>query len=189
LPAETVEKMYFGRALSAEEEKMAARTPIVTEQLLGNIPRLEAVRGILAGYSKPYRRQPVPETDPSKLLVDLGAQILRVALDYDVLEAQGNTDSLVVDTMRGRADRYDPEVLAALVALRGGSTPRAEVREVPLSGLRVGMVCADDVKMLNGTLLVARGYEVTASLLERIRNFRGGTVKEPLRVIVPKPAS
>jgi hypothetical protein len=49
------------------------------------------------------------------------------------------------------------------------------------------MVCADDVKMLNGTLLVARGYEVTASFLERIRNFRAGTVKEPLRVIVAKP--
>jgi CheY-like chemotaxis protein len=188
LPPETVEKLYFGRALSVDEEKMAARLPVVTEQLLGNIPRLEAVRGILLSYTKPYRRLPAEETDPLKLLIDLGAQILRVATEYEVLEAQGNPDSLVIDTMRGRADRYDPEVLGALVALRGGDAPRIDVRELPLSGLRTGMVCADDVKMLNGTLLVARGYEVTAGLLERIRNFRAGTVKEPLRMIMPKVA-
>ncbi|MES1157760.1 MAG: HD domain-containing phosphohydrolase [Haliangium ochraceum] len=186
LPSETVEKMYFGRPVTPEEQKMIARVPAVTEQLLGNIPRLEVVQGILSSYSKPYRPLPATEVDPVKKLIDRGAQVLRVAVDFDVLEAQGSSDSLAVDTIRGRADRYDPEVIRALVAVKAGTGARATVREIPLTALRVGMVCADDVKMLTGTLLVTRGYEVTPSFLERIRNFRGGTVKEPLRVIVPK---
>jgi len=46
------------------------------------------------------------------------------------------------------------------------------------------MVFVDDVKMQNGMLLVARGYEVTPGFLERVRNLKPGTVKEPLRVVL-----
>jgi hypothetical protein len=43
-------------------------------------------------------------------------------------------------------------------------------------------VVEQDVMMTSGALLVARGYELTGSLLERLRNFRPGTVREPIRV-------
>jgi hypothetical protein len=45
-------------------------------------------------------------------------------------------------------------------------------------------VLVDDVKLQNGMLLVARGYEVTPSFIERVRNLKPGTVKEPLRVVL-----
>lgn len=184
LPAETAEKVYYGQALSGDEEKQISRLPAVTEQLLGNIPRLEAVREILATYAKPFRRSESPEKDPRRQLVARGAQLLGVAVDFDALEAQGNTVALVLDTMRGRAERYSPEALQALVAIRGSDVPRAEVRELPANAIRVGMVFAADVKTRSGMLLVTRGYEVTTGFLERLRNFGPGTVKEPLRVIV-----
>jgi len=41
--------------------------------------------------------------------------------------------------------------------------------------------------MHNGVLLVARGFEVTPGFVERVRNLKPGTIKEPLRVLV-KPA-
>ncbi len=50
--------------------------------------------------------------------------------------------------------------------------------------LRTGMVFADDVKMTNGTLLVARGYEVTPGFIERVRNFPDGALRGPLRIAV-----
>ena len=56
-----------------------------------------------------------------------------------------------------------------------------------LSSLKVGMVVAEDIRMVSGTLLVARGYEIAPSFLERARNFRAGTVKEPVRVFIPPP--
>ncbi|MEP7306142.1 MAG: response regulator [Acidobacteriota bacterium] len=61
LPAETLENVYYGRTLSADEEQMVARLPALTEQLLGRIPRLETVRAILSSCSKPYR-PPSPST-------------------------------------------------------------------------------------------------------------------------------
>jgi hypothetical protein len=75
-------------------------------------------------------------------------------------------------------------MLGALASVRGTIGSKDEVRELPLTGIRVGMVFADDVKTAGGTLLVARGYEVTAGFVERVRNFSHGTIKEPLRVIV-----
>ncbi|MEO5769708.1 MAG: hypothetical protein ABIS92_15250, partial [Polyangia bacterium] len=119
--------------------------------------------------------------------VDLMAQLLRAALDFDVLDGQGSSGALSLDTMRGRKDRYEPRVLDTLAELRGANGPRAGVREVFLSVLCVGMVFVDDVKTTTGTLLVARGFEVTQGFLERARNFKAGMVKEPLRVIL-RPA-
>jgi len=38
------------------------------------------------------------------------------------------------------------------------------------------------VRMASGALLVARGYEITRSFLERVANMTAGAIKEPLRV-------
>ena len=40
-----------------------------------------------------------------------------------------------------------------------------------------------------GTLLVARGFEVTPGFLERVRNLKPGTVKEPVRVTIRATSS
>lgn len=84
--------------------------------------------------------------------------------------------------------RYDAEVLEALCKVRGSGGLPEDVRELPLAGLRVGMVLAQDIKMQSGTLLVARGFEVTMGLLERMRNFGPGSVREPIRVVVSRKA-
>ena len=177
LPPETAEKVFYGHDLTEPEQKMVEKTSAITEELLANIPRLEGVREILATYGKPFRK---PAAAPVEL--ERSAQVLCVAIDFDLLETQGSSAAFAVETLRGRVDRYDPEVIAALAALRGAGVAR-EVRELPLSAIQVGMVFAEDVKMASGMLLVARGYEVTAGFLARARNFSKGTVKEPLRVI------
>jgi len=184
LPAETIEKVYYNHPLTPEEQKMVARAPAVTEQLVRNIPRLEPVAEILAAHVKPKRTAEALAGDPRKQHVDLMAQLLRAAVDFDTLDSQGSSGALSLDTMRGRKDRYDPRILEVLAALRGGSGPRSGVREVSLAVLCVGMVFVDDVKTSTGTLLVARGFEVTQGFLERARNFKVGMVKEPLRVVV-----
>jgi len=182
LPADTVEKLYFGRDLSPAESEMVARCPALTKQLLGNIPRLEAVLEILDRSAKPYHRVDA-KTDAPRALAERGGQLLKVATDFDVLVAQGHSPSRAVDTLRGRENTYDPEVIEALAKLRASTAVREDIRELPLSSVRVGMRMAEDVKMTNGTLLVARGYEATASFVERVRNFQPGVVKEPVRVV------
>lgn len=184
LPPETVEKLYYGQPLSEPEKETVNRLPHVTEQLLGNIPRLEAVRAMLAKAAKQYHHNDAPAEDGEKLLIARGAHMLKVVLDFDALETQGNPTELAIDTLRGRSQNYDAVTLEAFAAIRCGGAPKDDVRELPLTAVREGMVLAEDLKMSNGTLLAARGYEVTTSFVERARHFRPGTVKGPVRVIV-----
>ena len=74
-------------------------------------------------------------------------------------------------------------MLDALAAMHGRASGR-EVREVAVSGLKVGMVFAEDVRLASGMLLIARGHEVTPSLMARLENYPPRTVREPLRVII-----
>jgi response regulator RpfG family c-di-GMP phosphodiesterase len=185
LPPETLEKVYYGAALTPEEQAMLTRAPDVTEQLLSNVPRLEAVRDILANHAKPYKK-PERGNEPSReqSQVTRWTQMLRVAVDFDTLEAQGLSSALALTSLNGRADQYEPEVLSAFLSLFGQRKDGDKIRDISLGALRSGMVFAADVKMANGTLFVARGYEVTASFLERVRNFRAGSVREPLKVLI-----
>lgn len=187
LPADTVEKIYFGRPLTDAEQKMVARAPGLTEQLVRNIPRLEVVAELLETASKPRKKLEPGSGEPRKQQIDLAAQALRIALDFDDLEVQGSAMSLAIGTLKARPDRYEPRVVDALTEIRSAKGPVSEVREVSLALLTVGMVFVDDVKTHGGTLLVARGFEVTAGFVERARNFQSGTVKEPLRVLLRRP--
>ena len=57
--------------------------------------------------------------------------------------------------------------------------------DLSLHQLKPGMVFADDLRLMDGPLLVPRGYQVTDWFLTRLHNFRRGTVREPVRVRVP----
>jgi response regulator RpfG family c-di-GMP phosphodiesterase len=175
LPHETIVRLQAGHVLSPEERKMIGRLPAVTEQLLGHIPRLEDVRAILAGAAYPSTCGGNP--------VELGAAILRVAGELDDLEMRGSATHDAIEIVRGRP--YPAAVLAALRAIAGGDEPEDEIREIAptsLDVLRGGMVFAEDVKLVAGTLLVARGYMITAGFIERLRNLPEGALQGPLRV-------
>jgi HD-GYP domain-containing protein (c-di-GMP phosphodiesterase class II) len=181
LPPEVVEKLYQGGALTSAEEAMVKRVPAVTEQLLANIPRLEPVREILL-----YQHARFDGEGGTRKGADLpiGSRLLKLVTDFDVLETQGTRRALALDTLRSRRGWYDPELLAAINALLGSAEQQVVVEEVSLSGLVPGMCFAEDVRSREGALLIARGHEVTPSLIERIRNFsRNVGVREPLKMI------
>lgn len=185
LPQETVERMHLGESLTRDEEAMVARAPQVTEQLLEHIPRLEAVREILKAYPRSHPPLASNVAQDAHGLAIRGGQILRVAIDYDTWEARGEAPSRILDILRSHSGAYEATVLAALSQVRGVNDAKQEIRDLPVAALRVGMIIAEDVRFAHGTLLVGRGYEVTAGFVERAHNFRRGTVVEPIRVIVP----
>lgn len=188
LPADTIERMRTGHLLTADDTRMVKRAAEVTDQLLANIPRLEVVREMLTTAAAPPKLPRVEVPMAERSVADLGAQVLKVAADVDSLEARGEAATACLDLMRSRGDRYDPLVMRALEKVRGSAgAPRVELREVRLAALRPGMIFSRDVRLANGSLLVARGYEVTPGFLERMRNFGADTVQEPLHVMVPAP--
>jgi CheY-like chemotaxis protein len=184
LPHELCEKLEAKLPLSDDEQRMVDRAPTMTEQLLANIPRLEGVRAMLALHVKPPRRKLT--TDQGTQLIELGAHLLRVAIDIEALEST-RTDRSVspVRTLLARTDLYDAEVLEAVERLYHERPVRQVVTSVQAAGLRVGMVLAEDTRLVTGTLLVARGYEVTASFIERIKNFPPGMLSDAFRIVTP----
>ena len=69
LPPDTVERLYDGRPLRAQDVEMVKRLPAVTEQLLAHIPRLEPVRAILSSYSRNFAAD-----DPSSASIPVGRE-------------------------------------------------------------------------------------------------------------------
>jgi CheY-like chemotaxis protein len=186
LPHELCEKLEHRVALTAEEQRMVIRAPEMTEQLLANIPRLETVRAMLALHIRPPTRDPA--ADATTQLIQLGAHLLRVAIDLEALEPMRRdpTRSPFVE-LQVQTELYDPEVLEAVEQLYGerAHAPRFAIRIATSAGLQIGMVLAEDVRLHNGALLVARGYEVTSSFLERLKNFAPGVYVDEFRIAVP----
>jgi|SRR5581483_10418783 len=180
----TIEKVYAGEPLSETEEDTIGRLPEVVEDILGNIPRLEPVREILHYQNKHFDGTGFPADNVCGEVIPWGARALKVVLDLDALETEGYTESLAFDIMRGRKGWYDPEILASLADLRK-SAVEAQVCELPVGLLQVGMVLAQDVRTSKGMLFIARGQEVTASLLVKLRNLSQNFLADELiRVIV-----
>ncbi len=167
LPPELAERVRQGRPLTRAEQDLVARLPRVAEQLIASIPRLEAVRAILLHQNAPF----APDRDAARDAVPYGARLLKVAQDYDALQAQGMAPAVALDVLEGRERLYDPAVLAALRRVCGVEEQATVITEIRLADVHLGMIFATDVVSANGLLLVARGQEVTASLLERIRHL------------------
>ena len=171
LPAETASKLYHGAALSLSEQAIVDNLPTLTEKLLANIPHLEPVREILLYQDKHYDGQGPPPNKTCGDAIPWGARALKAISDFDVLESQGYSAEAALDTMRVRTGWYDPAMLKSLEKLRGGKPRDATVMKVPLQAVQPGMIFAEDVKTNSGLPLIARGQEVTPSLIERIRNL------------------
>jgi hypothetical protein len=118
-----------------------------------------------------------------------GARALRIALDFDLLEAGGNPAEQPMAVLRGREGWYDPQILEALAAMRGDSQEKTLMLERMVKDVTVGMTFGEDLKSGKGLLLIARGQEVTPALLERMRNFSAElAIREPVRMLLPNPA-
>jgi response regulator RpfG family c-di-GMP phosphodiesterase len=186
LPVPLVERLYAGERLEPDEEVLVRRLPQVAQQILSDIPRLEAVIQIISYMDKRYDGSGPVVSGPRGDALPWGARALKIILDYDVLETQGFSRSIALDTMRGRIGWYDPQILQTFAAQLGSPNQVFRVLEIGLNDVRPGMIFAADVRTRSGTLLIARGQEVTTGLAERIRNFpRSLSVNETVRVIDP----
>jgi response regulator RpfG family c-di-GMP phosphodiesterase len=186
LPTETTRKLYHGAALSTSEQVLVDNLPTLTEQLLANIPRLEPVREILHYQDKHYDGQGPPDNETCGDAIPWGARALKAVLDFDVLESQGYSAEVALDTMRLRTGWYDPAMLQALEKLRGEKPRESTVVKLPLHAVQSGMVFAQDVEICSGLLLIARGQEVTPSLVERIKNLAlNSKISDPVLVLLP----
>jgi response regulator RpfG family c-di-GMP phosphodiesterase len=181
LPAALVDKLYNGESLTPEEKTLAEGVPEVAMTLLENIPRLDPVIQILAALRW---------TDEQILrlgegTIGLGTRILSLVLEYDLLLTQGHATDVAVQTLRRRASRFGESLVEKFAQHLGAGSGRAEARQMPLKAVQPGMIIMQDIRTQLGTLLVARGFEVSNTFLERSRSFGPDLLNEVVKVQIP----
>ncbi len=183
LPANTALKIYNAQDLTSEEEDMVARLPLVTRQILGGIPRLEAIFEVLSCLELDYAPAVAPPGARTGQDIPLAARILRAANLLEALQTRGETPRHALEIARARKGELDPRVLDGFAAVCDDGAMDFRTRSVHLFELHQGMVLASDIVSERGMLLVPSGQDITVSLLEKIRNFaRSVPVKEPVWV-------
>jgi response regulator RpfG family c-di-GMP phosphodiesterase len=188
LPPDLLQRSERGLPLDAEEAELIAGLPVIADQILAGIPRIEEVRAAI--LSQGARYDGLAESDRrAGEDIPLGGRVLRLAQDFDSLELLGTDPVRALAMLRDRHGAYDPALLDALAVVVSERADR-EPRCVSVFDLVPGMVLAADVVTAGGLKLVARGSELSPALLTRIRSYAGMStgVDEPIPVYLPAVA-
>jgi response regulator RpfG family c-di-GMP phosphodiesterase len=187
LPVGLVEKLYHGAKLTSEEKIMADSVPDVVSVLLENIPRLESVIQLLVALK--YTDEQVVRLGEGS--IGIGTRILGLVLEYDSLIARVHEPDVALQTLRGYSGRFGAELIEQLANQVGAGASAMALREMPLCRVLPGMIIMQDVFTRQGTLLVPRGFEVTALFLNRASNFGPDLMSESVKILIPatKPVS
>jgi response regulator RpfG family c-di-GMP phosphodiesterase len=186
LPENLLEKVYSGKPLKKNEASMYNSHPIIGHRLLMNIPRLEFIaemvrdqqRDFSASTDKPYSHHTQD--------IELGAQILKVATDYDKLTHYGISHDKTVLNLLRKTRIYDSEIVEAL-GEKEIFDDNMEIKSVDVRSAKQGMILNEDVYSKDGQILMSMGMQLSNATLETLKltsNTIG--VVEPFRVLVNK---
>ncbi|HBA85015.1 MAG TPA: two-component system response regulator [Verrucomicrobia bacterium] len=183
LPSEVLEKAFAGEALTPQEKEMFDAHPQVGGQLIINIPRLNTIAHMITHQQKPLSGLQLPAAEDASFTAEIGAHILKVAVDFDLFLSRGMTPERAKGSMADRGG-YPPVLMAALARVE---TPRLEKSSlvVKVGELRNGMILAEDVRARGGGLVVNKDQEVSDTLRQRLKNFvLQGNIPDEIRVFV-----
>ncbi len=184
LPEGILERIYRGEKLSDEESQLFEMHPMVGSDLVAKIPRMEPIARMIGHQEKRFDGSGVPRDAIRGEEIPMGARILKVVLDFDILEAKGWTGESALKELKGRIGWYDLGILDALAEILQ-VTGTDEIRLVKVKDLECDMVLTEDIVSESGILLVSKGLEMNNLILTGLRNFdRSANVREPIRVLV-----
>jgi response regulator RpfG family c-di-GMP phosphodiesterase len=169
LDPNTLENVYAGKELSSEEEAQYATHPIVAQDLLKSIPRMESIAWMIA-----HQFQPLPtewDTGNREMAENRqGAQILRAAIIFDGLLRKRQSRVDAAHFLTRRFADLDSRIIEALMELEPEAAGE-NARTLGIADLRTGMVLQDEVRTGEGVLVAAKGQEITPPLLTKLQSY------------------
>jgi len=167
LPAETIDAVYRGEKLAANEQAQYDAHPNVAYDLLSRIPRLEPIAWMIQ-----QQNRPTPQSEDSQTPdMRMGAKILRLILEYEKLIHKGASRTEAAHNLARQYTGFNPDFFLALVSL----DPNAEEGQIQgcrIEDLSPGMIIQQDVRSQDGQLLVSKGHEVTPTVISKLKNFQ-----------------
>ena len=119
--------------------------------------------------------------------VEIGSQMLKVAVDYSVSAQKGTPPKEILEKFRKSPTAYDPLLVDCL-----GSLDREKDKKktglISIEGLKNGMVIGENVLGKDKQLIASAGMEVTPAIRTRLMNFfRSGLIENQIPVILEQP--
>jgi CheY-like chemotaxis protein len=185
LDPETVDGVYAGQTLTPEEQARYEAHPLVAHDLLTNIPRMEPIAWMIA-----HQNHPAPVegdvADREKADMRLGAEILRAALAFDDLLRKDSSKTEALHRLAIQHKDIDTRIIQALVEFQPDEE-ELDVRSCAIDELTPAMVLHEDVRTNSGSLIVAKGQEITVPLVLRLKSFRAkGVIGRSVTIALPK---
>ena len=188
LPEGALNRLYHGKNLIGEEARLFDMHPMIASDLLSNIPRMEKIAEIIRYQEKHFDGTGSPKDTRKGKEIPLGARILKVALDFDLMEVKGVFKHKAIRKLKSRSGWYDPFVLDVFEEIVDDEAMYIE-KEVMFAELKTDMILNGDIRTSKGRLLITKGQEVSGILLNRLENFARTTgVQEPIMVLIPSDA-
>jgi CheY-like chemotaxis protein len=184
LPADMLDRLYSGESLDEAERNHYARHPQVAAQLIGRIPRLESVAGMIERQRSPAGFAPLPadrsQWDPAQL----SALILHVATSLDERLTAGEQPASALRQLQASLPGLPESIVAAVRAVHSHSA-YMDTLFLGLAELAPGMVLDEDVLASDGSTLIARGEELTRERLADVRGSGRLPASPRIRVLMP----
>jgi hypothetical protein len=142
----------------------------VARDLLSKIPRMEPIAWMIAHQND---SAPVGGEIAKVATADmrLGANMLRATLVFDELVTKGLSQSEAASRLARQHADFDPRIFQALVELDAGKS-KMEVRSCDIDELiSYDMVLEEELRTKTGMLLVAKGQDITPTLILKLKNF------------------
>jgi response regulator RpfG family c-di-GMP phosphodiesterase len=185
IPADTLAKFDSGAEMTDEEVEMMRKHPETGFQLLGRIPRLEAVSQMIRLQQRDLESGEVTPNSLPEDLGTLGGLMLKATIDFDRLILRGLSRSQAIGKLKSRQSTYHPSIINALIKLEV-IEPEMETRMVGIYDLNDTMALAEDVRTDSGVLIASRGLQVNLSLRRLLENYlKRREVKKEIRVQIP----
>ncbi len=184
MPESIILKLQEGRNLDEKEVAQFNLHPGIAADLISHIPRLEEVADIVACQDYRFDGKGQPGNKWRGTDIPIGARILKVVLDFDLIESKGLGKNKIIEMLNQKGDQYDPKVLEAFKEILGIDS-RHILKTINLDRLEAGMILHDGLETATGRLLISRGQEITPVMIRRLKNYADNTeLKEPFRVLV-----
>lgn len=185
LPHKVSKKVAEGKPLATDDYRLYSKHPAVGSHLLEKIPRMETIAEAILYQEKCYDGTGIPPGPLNGSDIPFGGRLLKVILDYEHAESMGLTTEQCLARMHKQAKWYDPDILVALRDAVHHDIPLVN-KKVSVDDLYEGLVLAEDLRTINGLLLISKGNPVTRSALHRLEDYiRNGLITGAIYVSMP----
>lgn len=152
--------------------------PVIGAKIVARVSRFDALTENILHQNENVDGTGVPEHLAGDD-IPIGARIIRVVKDFDFLIAGKENKQLMSlpdakSWLMSRADTwYDKVVVNALFSVMNERSDFGEDIEysVGIEGLKIGDTLLEDLVLTNGNIMLTAGQEITAPMIEKLRNY------------------